>query len=258
MDTSTPTPQHRPGEIAGWPKLQLVYRTDADRIADLLPPGITPGTSPYVHINVYCVPVLGEPEFGVSTKVEADFDGTPGFYNLGLGIDQEAAIFISQELNGQPKFPCAITFFRRGDHVEVRCTHQGYTFLEFRGEVTGTRPPVDAFDENEWWIKSSRAIGGVEKQWDFPPHVVRVASTNRFTHVEVVDGDLVLRDSPWDPYTELLPMRELLDVTLVAHEQVARSITNAGPLDPDAFWPYADTIGGSRWPGDRGGPRRRP
>ena len=30
-------------------------------------------------------------------------------------------------------------------------------------------------------------------------------------------------------------------------------ITTAGPLDPDAFWPYADTIGGSRWPGDRGG-----
>ena len=32
------TPLIRPGEIAGWPKLQLVYRTDLDRIADLLPP----------------------------------------------------------------------------------------------------------------------------------------------------------------------------------------------------------------------------
>ena len=27
------------------------------------------------------------------------------------------------------------------------------------------------------------------------------------------------------------------------------------PYAYDAFWPYADTIGGSRWPGDRGGPR---
>jgi hypothetical protein len=27
------------------------------------------------------------------------------------------------------------------------------------------------------------------------------------------------------------------------------------PLDPIAFWPYADTIGGSCWPGLMGGPR---
>jgi acetoacetate decarboxylase len=113
-----------------------------------------------------------------------------------------------------------------------------------------------AASENEWWIKSSRAIGGAEKTYDFPPHVVRVASTNRITHVEQLDGDLVLRDSPWDPYTTLLPMREFLGATLVTQQQVTRSITNAGPLDPIAFWPYADTIGGSRWPGERGGPRR--
>jgi hypothetical protein len=35
----------------------------------------------------------------------------------------------------------------------------------------------------------------------------------------------------------------------------SRTITLAGPLDPIAFWPYADTIGGSRWPGSMGGPR---
>jgi hypothetical protein len=36
----------------------------------------------------------------------------------------------------------------------------------------------------------------------------------------------------------------------------ARSITLEGPLDPDAFWPHVDTIGSSRWPGSRGGPKR--
>ena len=30
----------------------------------------------------------------------------------------------------------------------------------------------------------------------------------------------------------------------------------AGPLDPEAFLPYADTISGSRWPGENGGPKR--
>lgn len=249
-------PMIKPGEIGGWPKLQLVYRTDHDRIADLLPPGISAGRNPFVYINVYNVPVKGEPEYGVSTKVEADYNGMQGFYSLGLGIDQESAIFISQELNGQPKFPCAIRFFRLGDHVEASCTHQGYTFLEFRGDVTGTLAPRDdAWEENEWWTKYSRAVGGVEKSYDLPPHVVRVHSTNKIVHAEALDGVLQLRDSPWDPYTELLPMHELVSAELVTSVQPARSITLAGPLDPIAFWPYADTIGGSRWPGERGGPR---
>lgn len=249
---------NRPGEISGWPKLSMVYRTDPERIADLLPPGITPGRNPYVYVNIYCVPVLGEPEYGVSTKVEADFDGMQGLYSLGMGIDQEAAVFISQELNGQPKFPCSISFFRLGDTVEARCTHQGYTFLEFRGESTGaTTFDTEPYEENEWWIKVSRAVGGVEKQYDFPPHVVRVNTTNQIHHVEGLDGAITLRDSPWDPYTELLPMREQISAALVTVSQSRREITLAGPLDPVAFWPHADVIGGSRWPGERGGPRRR-
>ena len=75
-------------------------------------------------------------------------------------------------------------------------------------------------------------------------------------HEETLDGTLVLRDSPWDPYTELLPMREQSRrAWLVTPIRKSREITLAGALDPIAFWPYADTIGGSRWPGDRGGPR---
>lgn len=249
-------PMTRPGEIAGRPKLVLRYRTDPDRIADLLPPGLSPWGEPVVQIGIYCVPVHGEPEYGVSTKVPATFDGVDGFYNLGIGIDQESAIFISREMNGQPKFPCSIRFFRLGDRVEASCTHQGHTFLSYAGEVSATpEPSGEPFREDEWWIKVSRAVGGVEKSYDFPPHVVRVHSEGVVTHVETLDGDLVLRESAWDPYTELLPMRGDHAAELVAARHTAREITLAGSLDPDAFWPYTDTIGGSRWPGERGGPR---
>ena len=249
-------PQINPGEIASWPLLKLVYRTDPAKIAELLPPGIDPGAEPNVHVNIYNVPVKGEPEYGVSTKIVADYEGTPGYYGIGLGIDQESAIFISQELNGQPKFPCSIVYFRRDDSVVARCAHQGYTFLEFAGEVTGVaEEDGEEREEHDWWIKSSRAVGGVEKSYDFAPHVVDVASAVRTVRAETVDGALVLRDSPWDPYTTLLPLREQLSAQLVWSASTSRTITLAGPLDPIAFWPYADTIGGSRWPGFMGGPR---
>ena len=123
-------PTARPGEIAAHPKLNITYRTDPDRVAALLPPGIDPVGSPDVHLGIYCVPIRGEPEYGVSTKVDASWNGVVGQYSLGIGIDQEAAIFISAETNGQPKFPCSIRYFRLGDRIEATCTHQGYTFLE--------------------------------------------------------------------------------------------------------------------------------
>ena len=96
----------------------------------------------------------------------------------------------------------------------------------------------------------------MEKEYDFPPHVVDVETTFVTRHVEEIDGELRLLDSPWDPVARHLPIEEQLTARLVTHQATGRNITNAGPLDPDAFWPYADTIGGSRWPGERGGPRR--
>ena len=71
-------------------------------------------------------------------------------------------------------------------------------------------------------------------------------SVSEPVEIEDLSGDLVLRDSPWDPYTELLPMRQQVSAQLVRSAHKSRDITNAGPLDPDAFWPFADTIGGSR------------
>ena len=178
MGTEIAMSEHltQPGETGGWPKLKVSYRTDPEKIAALLPPGLEPSGDPIVQINVYCVPILGEPEYGVSTKIGASFNGIDGLFCVGMGIDQEAAIFISQELNGQPKFPCNISFYRIGEYVEAVCEHQGYTFMEFRGRSNGSvNPDGGEVEENEWWIKSSRQIGGAEGEYDFPPHVVRVA-----------------------------------------------------------------------------------
>ncbi len=251
----TEVPMSRPGEVAGWPKLVVTYRTDPEGVARLVPPGLDAG-DPVVTIGVYCVPILNEPEFGISVKVPATWQGIAGQYNLGMGIDQEAAVSISHETNGQPKFLCNVSFYRLGDHVSARATHRGYTFVEFHGEVCGPAAlrQGDVVD-HEWWIKYSRAIGGAEGQYDFAPHVVDVATVFEQLHAEDLDGELKLLDSPWDPVARYLPMREQLSAQLVTHQAKARNISNAGPLDPDAFWPHVDTIGASRWPGTRGGPR---
>ena len=125
--TDATEPTTRPGDVIGLPKLVLRYPTDPER--DRRPAAARASNrpaTPMVQINVYCVPVHGEPEHGISTKVPARFDGVDGSYSLGIGIDQESAIFVSQETNGQPKFPCAVRFFRLGDGVHAERDASGH------------------------------------------------------------------------------------------------------------------------------------
>jgi acetoacetate decarboxylase len=257
MSDSPTGPQINPGDIVNWPMLKIDYETSAEKIAALLPPGIEPGARPGVHLTVYNFPVPDEPEFGVVTTIDADFNGEAGLYTLGYGIDQESAIFISQEMNGQPKFPCEVDYYRMGDAVRAKCTHQGYTFLEFDGRVVETLENPETHTETEWWIKVSRGVGMMPTpNYDFPPHVVRVHSTYGTAFHQKVEGQLTLRDSPWDPITELLPIESEVSTRLWTPIFLGREITLQGKLDGEAFWPHADVISGSRWPGTHGGPRR--
>ncbi len=252
----TDGPKTNPGDILGWPFLKIDYPTDADQIAALLPPGIDPSDSANAHLSIYNFPVPDEPEYGIVISVDADYRGQKGIYTLGYAIDQESAVFISRDMNGQPKYPAEIEYFRLGERVHARGTHQRYTFLEFEGKTTGVLENPDPYLENEWWVKVSRAVGGAEKSYDFPPHVVKVATTYQTFFQEKVEGELALRESPWDPIATLLPQRGALTAKLQTAMPTARDITLEGALDPDAFWPHVDTISGSRWPGQNGGPKK--
>jgi acetoacetate decarboxylase len=245
------------GDILGWPILKIDYPTDRSAIAALLPPGIEPSSESSVHLSIYCYPVPDEPEYGIVVNVDASYRGTPGFYTLAYGIDQESAVYISKDMNGQPKFLAEIEYYRMGDAVSARCIHHGYTFVEFKGKTTGPAPLPTSQVEHEWWIKVSRAVGGAEKAYDFPPHVVTVKTTYQPIHRIAVEGELRLLESPWDPIARLLPLRGAASAYLSTAMPTAREITLAGKLDPDAFWPHVDTIGSSRWPGTSGGPRRK-
>lgn len=258
MSDAPTAPMMPPGDILNWPMLKILYRTDPKRAAAVLPPGIEIANDPRVHLTVYNFPVNNEPEYGVVVAVEANHKGEPGLYTLSYGIDQEAAVFVSQEMNGQPKYVAGIEYWRMLDKVYARCIHAGYTFLEFEGQATDVLDNPPDHTEDEWWIKVSRGVGMGHQQptYDFPPHVVRVHSSYGTAYKQKVEGELRLPESPWDPVATHLPVVEDPDVHLWWMIFKGREITLESKLDPDAFWPFADTIGGSRWPGQSGGPRR--
>ncbi|WP_373082654.1 acetoacetate decarboxylase family protein [Zhongshania sp.] len=254
--TTPVSPLTVPGEILNWPMLKISYLTDPANIAALLPPGIEPGKSPKVTITIYNFPVLNEPEYGCVVNVDAIYNGIEGEYTLGIAIDQEAAIYGSHERWGQPKYFGETKYFRLMDTITASVTHRGYTFLEYQGKVSGVGEIPPEFETNEWWIKCLRGVDMTAADYDFPPHVVRVYSKYGTAFIEKLEGNLRLNDSPWDPLASRLPPRSEVQAHLWTPVFLDRRITLEGPLDVEGFHPYADTIGGSRWPGENGGPKR--
>jgi acetoacetate decarboxylase len=249
-------PKTNPGEISNWPMLKIKYLSDPERIAALLPPGIEPGDEPYVYVTFYNVPIEASPEYGTVISVEAKYKGEKGEFTIGYAISQEEPVLLCQQLWGQPKYLAQTTYFRYGDVVEAKCTHQGYTFIEFKGKVTGVAPIPADFTQNDWWIKCVRSWTMQPEQYDFPPHVVHVKALYGTAHMEKVEGTLTLRESPWDPMSEYLPIRGPVTAHLWQPVFKDRGINLAGPLDPKKYWPFVDTIAGSHWPGHNGGPRK--
>ena len=248
-------PQSNRGEIFNWPMLRLTYKTNKDKLAELLPPGIEAMSDSLVTITIYNFPVNNEPEYGVVVNASAKYQDIEGDYTLGIGINQEAAIYTSHEHWGQPKYLAETHYFRMGDHVDAKVIHQGHTFVQFSGEVVGQAPNPPEYEHNEWWIKCLRSVDMSPGKYDFPPHVVRVKSTYGTSFMEELKGDIVLRESPWDPIATQLPMEEQISAYLWTPIFLGREITLEGELDGEGFWPFSDTIGGSRWPGLNGGPK---
>jgi len=250
----TNIPQSNPGEIYNWPMLRMIYKTNKDNIAPLLPPGLEVGIEPNVTITIYNFPVNNEPEYGVVVNASASYKGIEGDYTLGIGINQEQAVYGSHEHWGQPKYLADTSYFRFFDHVEAKVVHQGCTFVEFKGDVVKDLPNPDEYEHNEWWIKSLRSVDMTEAKYDFPPHIVRVKSTYGTAFMQELEGDLILRESSWDPVASKLPIKEIISTNLWTPIFLGREITLEGELDGKEFWPFADTIGGTRWPGENGGP----
>jgi FKBP-type peptidyl-prolyl cis-trans isomerase len=60
-------------------------------------------------------------------------------------------------------------------------------------------------------------------------------------------GELVLRDSPWDPVARYLPVRGQVSAEMVTVRHTARELTVAGTLDADAPKTFSTTPSGLQY-----------
>jgi acetoacetate decarboxylase len=222
------------------PSLEVVYRTDPDALAGVLPPPLGPPPEPRVHARVTDIHLelpgghVHDEKVGFFA-VDAVLGGTLGEYPLLIPIDLEPAIAISRERFGEPKKLADIEISRRDDHVHAGITRGGVTFIEIEGDVVEELPVPEPYPAVQWWFKFMPSVTG--RGFDGDPLLVQVDQVRTHTSVERVDGKIELRDLPTCPVVDL-PVLEVESIrwTVRTSTHEPRLV---GPVDPDAFEPYA-------------------
>jgi acetoacetate decarboxylase len=211
--------------VGAWStSLTAIYETDPEVVAAVLPPPLEPADRPLVRISVAAVDLgRGMPPFGAGTfAVQARHEGTVGNYPLLMPMTTEQSVIGGRETFGEPKKLAEVTLDRAhdgpGSSVVGRVTRLGTTIIEVRGTV-GDEISIDDGQRTDFYFKFLRSPDG--KGFDSEPALVYCHREETSRAAAAVDGEIILRDSRFDPVVDL-PVRSIVGITLSERRSVQR------------------------------------
>jgi acetoacetate decarboxylase len=188
-------------------RLEVVYLTDPEVHAAVLPPPLTAPPEPRVRVHFTRIEIDGHVhEIVGSVNLDAMYGDRLGQFCAVMPIDLETAVSPSRETYGEPKKLAEMEFSREGNHIKASVTRQGVTIIEVVGDVTETLPVPAPYEVLQFWYKFLPAVSGVG--FDAGPFLVTLHQTVKAETCEKVEGKLVLRDLPGTPVADL-PVLEL-------------------------------------------------
>ena len=213
----------------------VLYETDPEILAAVLPPPLEPGPEPLVRVTITRVEMPGLPVFGAGwIGVQARHEDRLGEYPIFMPMTTEQSVIGGREVNGEPKKLAEVEVTREGGRVSARIARMGSTVCEVTGRVTGPRENYE-LEKTDFWFKLSPSCEepGVLDQ---DPLLVYGEKTERTRVHEGIEGELILKEAPLDPVADLV-IRRVVDMnwTERASTQVGRLI---GPVPRAALEPY--------------------
>ncbi|MFI0966682.1 acetoacetate decarboxylase family protein [Streptomyces sp. NPDC021080] len=187
-----------------------VWESDPDAVAAVLPPPLKPTARPLVRVSVSKVDLPGYPLGAGSFAVAAAHGDVEGWYPLVMPMTHERALIGGREVFGEPKKLGEVTVERDGLVVRGVLARHGIAFVEVRGAVSGTLPLPEPAQKTDFYFKFLPAVDG--SGFDADPVLVHCLREEKVRRLERVTGDVVLRESMYDPVADL-PVRELVEIT---------------------------------------------
>jgi acetoacetate decarboxylase len=201
--------------------LVAVYESDPAAIAAVLPPPLQPPDEPLVRVTIASVDVgRGYPPFGAGTfAVMTKHEGTEGDYALFMPMSTEQSVIGGRETFGEPKKIADVALARDGESVRGTVARMGTTVIEVNGQVVEELPPTPDRRRTSFYFKFLPSPDG--KGFDAEPSLVYCHRDETTRALWRVDGEVVLRDSRFDPVADL-PVLRLRSIELAERTSVQR------------------------------------
>jgi len=215
--------------------LVATYLTDPEIVAAVLPPPIEPVAEPLVKVTVATVDIAGYPTFGAgSFSVRARHEGTEGFYALLMPMTTEQSVIGGRETFGEPKKLGAVDLVRDGERVTGTFARMGVEIVNVNGRVGAELDLPEPETRTDFYLKFLPSPD--RKGFDSDPALVYCHRTEQIRRLEAVDGEVILRDSRFDPVADL-PVRELVAITLSERSSIQRGEIH-GTVPAEWIRPY--------------------
>lgn len=217
--------------------LVATYETDPDAVGAVLPPPLSAPVEPLVRVTVATVDVgRGYPVFGAGTfAVHARHEELAGDYALVMPMTTEQSVIGGRETFGEPKKLADVVLDRSDDAVRGSFTRMGVTFVEVAGTILEEVEPAPERTRTSFYLKFLPSPTG--KGFDGDPLLVHVKRRERTRRQWVVGGEVVLRESRFDPVADL-PVLSLRTIELAERSSLQTGEVVAS-LPADWVAPYA-------------------
>ncbi|MEU3373083.1 acetoacetate decarboxylase family protein [Streptomyces sp. NPDC006711] len=211
-----------------------LWESDPDAVAAVLPPPLKPAARPLVRAAISKVDLPGYPLGAGSVAVAAVHDGLEGWYPLVMPMTHERALTGGREVFGEPKKLGEVSVEREGLVVRAALARHGIAFVEVRGAVDGRLPLPEPARRTDFYFKFLPAVNG--EGFDAGPVLVHCVREEKVRELERITGDVVLRESMYDPVADL-PVRRVVEIT-IGEKTTDQRGTVVEQVDAEALLPY--------------------
>jgi acetoacetate decarboxylase len=231
-----PNPLTEPDGPKMWSQnLVAIYETDPEIIAAVLPRPFEPA-EPHVRVNMACVdmPGLAEPLEAGTFSVKCRHGDLEGYYDLLMIMSAETAVLGGRETFGEPKKIGRVSLRHEGGDVVGVMSRRGVDIVEVRGTVAETLEPGPVSERFAFYFKFLLYPQG--GGFDHDPTLVHVRRTQEDRMLERITGDVILRDSPFDPVADL-PVRDIVSILYSENHQTQTGVI-VGTVPGEWVWPF--------------------
>jgi len=192
--------------------LRAWYETDPAVAAALLPRPLTPASRAeifvqFAHVAMHVSPTNTIAIGAATVGVGCSYDGVDGWYVLAMPMEGESVVIGGRETYGEPKKLARVDFELQGERARARATRHDVAFLELEGRIGAQSSRPRQFTEYLYCFKALPSCVKGEG-FDGDPLLVRLEWKRDYSERREVEGQVILRESAWDPLVDV-PVRRI-------------------------------------------------